>query len=142
MRHISRSCLCLWRWAAMLDYRDCIIADDPSIRAKAHMARLEKSGSLPPDSGQALTLCDVCAKAAGGMGGCSWSRKCEQRPVPGWEAVRRDIQSGVYNELMAESYVVLRCPAFIADKHRQAEFRQFDPERARRRALRNGGRME
>lgn len=142
MRHISRSCLFFGRWDPMLDYRDCIIADDPSIRAKAHMARLEKSGGLPPDSGQALTLCDVCAKAAGGMGGCNWSRKGEQRPVPGWEAVRRDIPSGVYNELMAVSYVVLRCPAFVADKHRQTEFRQFDPERARRRALRNGGRME
>lgn len=126
----------------MLDYRDCTIADDPSVRAKAHRARLEKAGRLLSDAGQALTLCDVCAKAAGGLGGCSWSRYGEQRPVPGWEAVRRDIPHYAYLESANESYVVLRCPEFAADKHRQAEFRQFDPERARRRALRNGGREE
>ena len=126
----------------MLDYRDCIIVYDPSVRAKAHKARLEKSGSLPPDSNRPLTLCDVCAKAAGGLGGCSWSRKGEQRTVPGWDAVRRDIRIGPVYEWSTESYVVLRCPECVVDGHRQAEFRQFDPERARRHSIALGGWVE
>lgn len=134
----------------MLDYRDCIVADDLAIRAKAHRARLEKSGSLPPDqtawqaapAGCVLTLCDVCAKAAGGLGGCGWSRKGEQQPVPGWDAVRRDVPVGPYYSESTESYIILRCPAFSVDKHRQAEYRQFDPERTRRLALAKGGWVE
>ena len=126
----------------MPDCRDCIVADDPAVRAKAHLARLEKSGRQDAPAGCVLTLCDVCAKAAGGLGGCVWSRKGEQQPVPGWDAVRRDIPVGKYYSESTESYIILHCPAFLVDKHRQAEYRQFDPERTRRLALAKGGWME
>jgi hypothetical protein len=126
----------------MLDYRDCIVADDPSVRAKAHQARLEKSRRQAAPAGCVLTLCDVCAKAAGGLGGCVWSRKGEQQPVPGWDAVRRDMLVGANYSESTESYIILHCPEFLVDKHRQAEYRQFDPERARRLALAKGGWME
>ena len=57
------------------------------------------------------TLCWFCDKACGG---CRWSRKDEQKPVEGWDAVRRDVPmtdngGGVH---WAESYVVLDCPAY------------------------------
>lgn len=54
------------------------------------------------------TLCELCGRACGR---CLWS--AVGLPVPGWEAVRRDIrmteEEGWH---MAESYVVLDCPAY------------------------------
>lgn len=54
------------------------------------------------------TLCEVCANACGG---CCWSEYGVQRPVPGWSAVRNDINIfGDRSSLKIESYAVLDCP--------------------------------
>lgn len=55
------------------------------------------------------TLCELCANACGG---CRWSRKDVQEPVPGWEAARRDLP---WDGRMLESYVVLDCPEFVGE---------------------------
>lgn len=58
------------------------------------------------------TLCWTCGRA---YGGCSWSRYKVQKPVPGWSAERRDIR--IAAELpMVESYLVIDCPLYIADR--------------------------
>ena len=58
------------------------------------------------------TLCWTCGRA---YGGCSWSRYKVQKPVPGWIAERRDIR--IAAELpMVESYLVIDCPLYIADR--------------------------
>lgn len=58
------------------------------------------------------TLCWGCQNACGG---CSWSSK-KQIPVPGWVAkpTHRKISRYIRPEL-ADSFLVLECPEFIAD---------------------------
>ncbi len=80
------------------------------------------------------TLCEVCAKACGG---CRWSEKGVQQPVPGWDAVRRDYRD--YSGNSVESYVVLDCPEFALEAHRAEEYRRFDRGRARWLAMRKNG---
>ena len=87
----------------------------------------------PPGHDPTATLCDYCANACGG---CRWSRKGVQRPVPGWDAVRRDIcLTENRPSPMTESYIVIRCPEFQTECHREAEYRRVDWENVRRRAL-------
>lgn len=57
------------------------------------------------------TICWECANACGG---CSWSRK-KAKPVPGWDAIRRDLSGNI------ESYVVISCPEFVRDNKRKNE---------------------
>ena len=80
-----------------------------------------------------MTLCELCGKACGG---CRWSRKDEQKPVEGWDAVRRDVPmtdngGGVH---WVESYVVLECPEFEMEMHHWWYYLNFDRELARRMA--------
>lgn len=77
-----------------------------------------------------MTLCELCGKACGG---CRWSRKDEQKPVEGWDAVRRDVPmtdnaGGVH---WVESYVVLECPEFEMELHHWWYYLNFDRELAR-----------
>lgn len=93
--------------------------------------RRPRSG-IPPERSPTATLCDYCANACGG---CRWSQKGIQRPVPGWDAVRRDIcLTEDRPSPPVESYVVIHCPEFQAEYHREAEYRQVNWEEVRRRA--------
>lgn len=76
------------------------------------------------------TLCEVCANACGG---CCWSEYGVQRPVPGWSAVRNDINIfGGRSSLKIESYAVLDCPQFSLEDRCKEEYQAFDPEYIRR----------
>ena len=74
------------------------------------------------------TLCEVCADACGF---CSWSEKGNMRPVPGWDAIRKDFPSGDKYKDPVESYIVLHCPLFELEKHNHWAFERFDPEQIR-----------
>lgn len=80
------------------------------------------------------TLCEVCERACGR---CCWSAFGVQQPVPGWDAVRRDILGtdtrgrtgpGAY----VESYVVLYCPEFALEEKNRWAYERFRPEDVRR----------
>lgn len=80
------------------------------------------------------TLCEVCANACGF---CRWSEYGVQKPVPGLDAVRRDIRGKVNREPMCiESYVVLDCPEFCLEERWPQEYQAFDRAWDRREALR------
>lgn len=87
------------------------------------------------DSGQGVkTLCDVCENACGG---CEWSEKWVQKPVPGWDAVRRDVQNQAKYAhkdcyALVESYTVLHCPKFVLEEKRAQWYERWDPEKRRR----------
>lgn len=73
------------------------------------------------------TLCEVCEKACGG---CPWSKHGVQRPVYGWDAIRKDIRVSK-DAPPLESYIVLDCPLFeLEERHRWA-YEKFDPEAIR-----------
>lgn len=74
------------------------------------------------------TLCEVCANATGF---CPWSEKGHQRPVPGWNAIRKDFPSGDKYKVPVESYIVLRCPLFELEEHNRWAYERFDPEKIR-----------
>ena len=61
----------------------------------------------------APTICWDCRNAVPGEDrGCSWSKK--GKPVPGWDAQRRDVMSyDRHGSTYVESYVVRACPEFI-----------------------------
>lgn len=74
------------------------------------------------------TLCEICDKACGG---CCWSDKEEQAPVPGWVALRRDLAvAGKYAQPgnTIESYVVLGCPEFVLHPEDSWAMERWDPE--------------
>lgn len=80
-----------------------------------------------------LTLCDVCENACGS---CEWSEKWVQKPVPGWDAVRRDVSNettidGKRIQMLVESYIVLRCPKFVLEEKWAASYARWDPEKRR-----------
>ena len=82
------------------------------------------------------TLCEVCGNACGG---CEWTEFWTRRPVPGWDAVRRDVKNrhmwnGKVTYHYTESYVVLHCPKFRMEERWTEWFEAFDPEK-RRKAL-------
>lgn len=80
------------------------------------------------------TLCDLCGNACGH---CSWSRKGEQKPVPSWDAVRRDVPMRYLDEVTwLESYVVLDCPEFLLEERSAVYMERFDRERLREKATR------
>lgn len=81
------------------------------------------------------TLCDLCGNACGH---CSWSRKDVQRPVPGWDAVRRDVPMRFPDDVTVwtESYVVLDCPEFVLEDRSAMYMELFDRDQLRRKALR------
>ena len=54
------------------------------------------------------SLCWDCLLSTGLNSVCPWVRSFE--PVPGWEALRRDLQYGSKIEI---SYRVISCPLFI-----------------------------
>lgn len=85
--------------------------------------RLEALGYVPE------TLCELCGNACGG---CRWSRAGVQKPVDGWEAVRRDIpvQDGETVRL-EESYVVLACPEYLPEVRWWFYILNWDKELAR-----------
>ena len=86
-----------------------------------------------PAGTSSCTLCDFCANACGG---CSWSQKDVQTPVPGWDAVRRDIPLDEVRPLsFVESYVVIHCPEFSLENHRARQFRMVNWDRVRFHAL-------
>jgi hypothetical protein len=67
---------------------------------------------------QIATLCWGCQRATGGKNGCSWSRGF--RPVIGWDAIETKMKmqrtkGGTWEKISIGSYVVLRCPEFVAD---------------------------
>lgn len=69
------------------------------------------------------TLCEVCGNA---LGSCSWSEKDNQRPVPGWEAIRKDIIVGDGNSrTLTESYTVFKCPQFKLEEHNRWAYDRF-----------------
>lgn len=73
------------------------------------------------------TLCELCDRACGH---CLWS--AAGMPVPGWEAVRRDIMmTDNQDGHMVESYVVLGCPAYKPEKHWWLYVLNWDKELAR-----------
>lgn len=116
----------------MINYRDCIHPINPT--SKSRVVYTVGPPSIPN------TLC-WCCRHSNDI--CSWHAK-EHIPVPGWEAVRRDIPI-VDNSIRrkvnrkTESYAVLRCPRFSLAPRSADEFRLFDPEEARRIALEKGG---
>ncbi len=78
------------------------------------------------------TLCEVCGNACGG---CEWTEAYV--PVPGWDAVRRDVTNktvwnGKTRCQREESYVVLRCPKFLLEDRWAAWFETWDPEKRRK----------
>ena len=80
------------------------------------------------------TLCDLCENACGR---CCWSRKDEQRPVPGWDAVRRDVPMRYEDRTVwMESYVVLWCPQFVLEDRSRIYWDKFDAQALREKALR------
>lgn len=89
------------------------------------------------------TLCDMCGNACGH---CRWSRKGVQKPVEGWDAVRRDIPVMAEGELKwVESYVVIDCPQFQLEDRCWAYYRMFDRDRIREGAMRaftEGGELD
>lgn len=75
------------------------------------------------------TLCEVCTKSTGF---CSWSEKDNQQPVPGWDAVRKDLLAGGGRKnIYTESYIVLRCPQFELEEHNRWAFERFEEKRTR-----------
>ena len=68
------------------------------------------------------TLCEVCNNACGG---CVWSKHGVQKPVPGWDAIRRDLSDS------GESYIVLDCPKFELEEHNRWAYEKFDREKIR-----------
>lgn len=76
--------------------------------AQKEKQKAERDETTPPLF-KATTLCDLCANACGG---CEWSKYGDMRPVPGWEALRRDVCT---EKTVLESYIVLSCPKFEAD---------------------------
>lgn len=69
------------------------------------------------------TLCEVCDNA---LGGCSWSEKDKQQPVPGWTAVRKDIIVGDgKSRHLTESYAVFKCPEFKLEEHNRWAYERF-----------------
>ena len=98
--------------------------EETAVDAKAiYEARLAALGYVP------LTLCELCGNACGR---CRWSRKDVQKPVEGWEAVRRDVymteEEGGH---MTESYVVLSCPEFDLEVQHWFWYLNFDRHLAR-----------
>lgn len=90
---------------------------------KRYEQRREALGYVPE------TLCELCGNACGG---CRWSRKGEQLPVEGWEAVRRDvIMRGPWGKRVEESYIVLDCPEFEPEVHWWLYIINWDKELAR-----------
>ena len=87
------------------------------------------------EHGQCIkTLCDVCENACGG---CEWSEKWVQKPIPGWDAVRRDVPTeiawnGKKRHKMDESYTVLHCPKFVLEEKWASWYEKWDPEKRRR----------
>ena len=83
--------------------------------------RLELLGYIPE------TLCEICGRACGR---CLWS--AAGLPVPGWEAVRRDIfMTDEQGGHMTESYVVLECPAYAPEPQWWFYTLNWDKELAR-----------
>ena len=79
------------------------------------------------------TLCDMCGKACGH---CRWSRKGVQKPVEGWDAIRRDIPVDTEGKReWLESYVVLDCPEFQMESRCWAYYGMFDKESVRTQVL-------
>lgn len=80
------------------------------------------------------TLCELCGNACGH---CCWSRKDVQVPVPGWDAVRRDVPMRYEKTTVwVESYVVLDCPEFRMEERSRAYWDKFDAQGLREKALR------
>lgn len=80
------------------------------------------------------TLCDLCSNACGH---CRWSKKGVQQPVPGWDAVRRDVpMQHTLSTEWVESYVVLDCPEFRLEERSRVYWDRFDAQGLREKALR------
>ena len=77
-----------------------------------------------------VTLCEVCENACGG-GDCPWAECGVQQPVPGWTAIRRDL-NGSLGEGTVESYVVLECPLFVVEEKNRWAYKKFNPAAVRR----------
>lgn len=78
-----------------------------------------------------ITLCEVCARAAGL---CHWSQKDNMRPVPGWDAIRKDVRMQTTKgatQRFIESYIVLSCPLFELEEHNRWAYERFEPDRVR-----------
>lgn len=65
------------------------------------------------------TLCWRCANAD--TNGCPWAENLI--PVPGWEALRRDIK--IDNGRTHESYIVFECPLYKRSKRRKRKEREM-----------------
>lgn len=78
---------------------------------------------MEQDPYRITTLCEICDNACGF---CEWSEKDNMRPVPGWDAILRPIQS------LNISYTVLHCPSFICDPGREEYLARWNPERRRK----------
>lgn len=75
------------------------------------------------------TLCEVCDNA---LGGCSWSEKDKQQPIPGWTAVRKDIIVGDgKSRHLTESYAVFECPQFKLEEHNRWAYDRFQKKMKR-----------
>lgn len=65
-------------------------------------------------------LCWSCGKACGG---CSWSRRYEKKPVPGWTATPRKIKMAV--KTCVQSYAITKCPEYVQDCEDSSKPRKF-----------------
>ena len=80
---------------------------------------MERYRRKPPGKSQskapatAPSICWDCRNAVpGAEAGCDWSER--GKPVPGWDATRRDVMSGNGRGISrTESYLVRGCPEFV-----------------------------
>jgi hypothetical protein len=89
-------------------------------RKRERSKRLRELG-IKPYAGQkkpsnAQTLCFTCRNSCPNPSkgiGCEWSANLV--PVPGWEAIRKDIRPNRADKEALVSYVVVSCPKFVSE---------------------------
>lgn len=70
----------------------------------------QRSNSKPMQSTICFNCKNSCPNPSKGIG-CEWSR--DLHPVPGWEAIRKDIRPNIIGRTPLVSYVVVSCPKFV-----------------------------